>query len=318
MDESVERLRRELASLPPRRGVHTGQISARIGPMLRGRAGIMVNDDDEACREKLIAWLGHILPTLPAREQLVLTAALGLHAETRDLSALTGRLHWVAVQQGRDIKTVRRWLETAETRMAKVAIRQTDDSDDSGWYVASLVTHVLLDRPSPVAQEVREIVAIRNGLRRITHRLSLPRSPGAARTAPRLDVTLDYGGRLALAHASATDFRYVITLAKPLNLYDRHRYQLTVRVPTGQAMSPYYVCVPQHPIQAFDLLVRFDPARVPTEVRRVDDASPRSVDDRVPGDAVLVNEMGEVRVDFRRLRQGRSYGLQWDWPGSAP
>jgi hypothetical protein len=60
------------------------------------------------------------------------------------------------------------------------------------------------------------------------------------------------------------------------------------------------------------MTVRFDPARPPAWVRKVDGEQVRVFDATVPPARPLqLSESGEVRVTFTRLRLNLGYGLQW-------
>jgi hypothetical protein len=322
----MQQLYEELRALPPRRGLFAEDLPDRLGPMLRNLAGVAPDDDEFVCREKLVEYLDRLLWTVPAPEREVIAVAIGMHPQTKDLVSLAQRLEWLQAEHSRDMKTVRRWLVQALRRLAKSAARGIADGDaaaDSGWYVESLRSLLRLDLPTPVAYEERRVVATRHGVRELTHRASLPRPavhaeapapPGAASEAGsrRLEVDLDYGGRMRLDYATETDFRYVISLSRPLDWGDRHEFRVTTRLPPGLRMAPHYTCVPQRRYDFFDLRVRFDRGRLPRQVRRIDGGSPRSTDDRVRDSEILVpDEYGEVHTKFSRLVQGYSYGLQW-------
>lgn len=315
MPDLAETIFEELRALPPRRGLFAEDLPDRIGPVLRDLAGITADDDELACREKLVDCLDRLLWTVPAPERQVVSIAIGLDLDTKDRPSLAQRLQWLETEQGRDAKTVRRWLLQALHRLARSAARQIEEGDrapDTGWYVESLRALLRLDLPAPVAYEDRRIVATRHGLRELTHRVSLPRQADPTDPDGRLEVDIDYGGRLRLDYATGTDFRYVVALGRPLDWGDRHEFRITTRLAPGTTMSPHYTCVPQRRYDSFELRVRFDRDRLPRQVRRIDGGSPRSADTRVDtGDVLEPDDGGEVRTEFRRLRQGFSYGVQW-------
>ena len=316
MPDLTETIFHELRALPPRRGLFAEDLPRRIGPVLREMAGIAADDDELTCREKLVDCLDRLLSTVPAPERQVISIGIGLDLETKDRSSLALRLRWLEMHEERDARTVRRWLERALHRLARSAARQITEGDaapDTGWYVESLRALLRLDLPAPVASEDRRIVATRHGLRELTHRVSLPRADDLAGGADRgLEVDLDFGGRLRLDQATDTDFRYVVALGRPLDWGDRHDLRITARLPPGTPMSPHYTCVPQRRYDMFELRVRFDPDRLPRQVRRIDGGSPRSGEARtVTGDVLVPDAGGEVRTEFRRLRQGFSYGMRW-------
>lgn len=305
----------ELKTLSRRRGLFAADLAERVGPVLRERAGIAADEDEFTCREKLVEYLDRILATVPAFEREVVAVAIGLHPDAKDLTSQAARLQRIELDRQRDPKTVRRWLDQALARVAKSVARQIADGDDgadTGWYVESLRSVLRLDLAAPVAYEDRRIVATRHGIRELTHRASLPRLPGPQIEGRRLDVDLDYGGRLRLDYATETDFRYVIALSRPLDWGERHEFRLTTRLPPGLPMAPHYTCVPQRRFDFFELRIRFDRHRLPRQVHRIERGSPRSADAGVRTPEVLVpDESGEVTARFQRLVPGYSYGLQW-------
>jgi hypothetical protein len=310
----IDRVYEELSALPPRRGLFAEDLPHRIGPILRGLAGIAPEDDEFASREKLVDCLDHLLWTMPEPERQVISVAIGMHPKTKDLVSLALRLEYLQADKARDARTVRRWLKTALHRLAKSAAREiTEGGDaDTGWYVESLRSVLRLDLAAPVAYEERRIVATRHGLRELTHRASLPRVDGADEPDRRLEVDLDYGGRMRLVYETDTDFRYVIALSRPLDWGERHEFRITTRLPPGHPMAPHYTCVPQRRFDYFELRVRFDRMHLPGQVRRIDGGSPRSTDGQVRiGELLVPDGSGEVCAQFSRLNPGRSYGLQW-------
>jgi hypothetical protein len=61
--------------------------------------------------------------------------------------------------------------------------------------------------------------------------------------------------------------------------------------------------------------VRFGTASLPRSIWRVDGIPPRALDDFEPTDQLLTaDRLGEIAIEFSRLQQGLSYGIQWSEP----
>ena len=79
-------------------------------------------------------------------------------------------------------------------------------------------------------------------------------------------------------------------------------------------MAPHYVVQPLRPCEKLDLIIRFDPERMPDAVYRVDGLPPRMVDSSPGRDALAeVNRLGEVYAEFNDLHQGLAYGVRWSY-----
>ncbi len=182
-----------------------------------------------------------------------------------------------------------------------------------GWYVASFSALLRLDGPQVEAVEHRVIVATTGNLRELATSISVPRHPDDAGAGHRIEAELLYGGSLELREQPYESyFRHVISLAKPLQVGERHEYELLLRVPPGQPMAPHYVYVPFSRSDYFELRVRFNPARLPQAIWVLPGTPPAVIYDRtVGGELVEPDRFGEVRVEFRDLQLGRGYGLRW-------
>ena len=79
-------------------------------------------------------------------------------------------------------------------------------------------------------------------------------------------------------------------------------------------MAPHYVVQPLRPCEKLDLIVRFDPERMPDAVYRIDGLPPRTVDSPPSRDALTeVNRLGEACAEFNELHQGLAYGVRWSY-----
>lgn len=182
-----------------------------------------------------------------------------------------------------------------------------------GWYVESFHALLRLDGSQPEAIERRVVVTIEDGLRELATSISVPRVPGDASAAHRLDAELLCGGSLELRDQPYESyFRHVIVLASPLRAGQRHEYQLRLRIPHGQPMTPHYVYVPFCRSDCFQLVVRFPQDRNPQAIETLDGVPPAVIYERSPAGPILApDRFGEIRIDFQDLKVGRGYGLRW-------
>jgi hypothetical protein len=184
-----------------------------------------------------------------------------------------------------------------------------------GWYVKSLIMLVQLNNETPTAWEDRTIVATQGDLTEIDTTISIPRHPADNSPAHTLDVALLSGGRLDLREQpSESQFRHVITLARPLAVGDEHQYRLSIRIPPAQLMMQHLVHIPLQRSEFFKLTVRFPVERVPATVWLLGGVPPAVLRDRDPsGRTVVPDRFGELTVEFQSLLQGQAYGLRWSF-----
>lgn len=183
-----------------------------------------------------------------------------------------------------------------------------------GWYVESLRSLLRLDTQPIEAVEQRVIVAAVDGLDELSSGVSLPRHPDDGSTEHGLGVELLYGGAIERREQPYESyFKQVIAFPKPLHAGERHEYALRLKLPPGQPMAAHYVHTPMERSDQFDLRVRFDASDPPETVWKVDGAPPGVVYERDrQHEIVQPDRFGEVRVTFRELRAGLSYGLMWN------
>ncbi|RZS41114.1 hypothetical protein EV193_103433 [Herbihabitans rhizosphaerae] len=303
-------LAEELARLRKRRGVHGYDLPSVVGPALRTCCGITETDDQAVIRAKLAGRLSTLADGLPEDLRLAALAALALHPDARH-PVLRHRLEWLAERIGKDERTARRRADEALDRLADLATTPRTPADGD-WYVARFDALVRIDRAGWLVRERRGIVATRDGLDRIVASISLPPPTGPA-AAAEPNVRLTHGGHIARRERpSGNHFRFLIDLPAALRTGDGHEYGLEVRVPPGRRMRPHYAFTPRRPCQAFDLRIRFDPARPPRALWRLDGAHIRVLDDGAPsGEPLHSDADGEVTARFADLVPGNCYGIQW-------
>lgn len=212
------------------------------------------------------------------------------------------------------------WLEPAQrddvqgkSLSRNDVLSATDAEAAEGWYLESLVGLLRLDAEPIEAIETRVIVATADDLTEIATSISLPRHPGSTNGSHSLDAELLYGGSLEEREQPFQSFfRNVVALSEPLHAGDRHQYAIRLTIPHGQPMLPHYVHVPLQRSEFFDMRVRFDRQHPPQLVWKLDGVSTTVLYEHNPGsELVTLDEFGEVRVTFSKLRQGLSYGVSW-------
>jgi hypothetical protein len=306
---------RELNELRRGRGLDATDLHQRIGPCLREACEIAETDQPAAARHKLVLRLTELCGRLPADLRLAALAALGLHEEAAG-EFLDRRISWLASVLDRDPRTARRRIDLAFRRLDELlgAPGQNRDLHPlAGWYVESMKAMLRLDRDPPDLQEERRIVAEVDELDELVLSFSVPAVPGSD---PVPDITADvlFGGEIVEAkQVSASHAQFVMRLPSPLRLGQRHEYGIRF-APQRTSLRPYYVLTPLRRCEKFSVRVRFDRADPPSRVWRLNGVPGRVIDDDVDsGDALTVNRVGEVGLEFHELHQGLSYGLQWSF-----
>lgn len=306
---------RELNELRRGRGLDAADLHLRIGPCLRDACEITGADQPSAARQKLVLRLTELCGRLPADLRLAALAAFGLHEEAAG-EFLDRRISWLASVLDRDPRTARRRIDLAFRRLDELLVTPPPERDLhplAGWYVESMKATLHLDREPPDLEEERRIVAEVDELDELVLPFSAPAEPGSD---PVPDIAADvlFGGEIVEARqVSASHAQFVMRLPSPLRLGQRHEYGIRF-APRRTSLRPYYVMTPLRRCEEFSVRVRFDRANPPPRVWRLNGVPGRVVDDGVDsGDALTVNRVGEVALEFHELHQGLSYGLQWSF-----
>jgi hypothetical protein len=312
---SLKPLEAELKQLCKGQGVWSDDLRRRIGTRLRARCGIDADDNDATARFKLTRIIGAAAAALPETLRGAAFVALAVHPDTRDLRFLVHRTAWLAERHGYTERTARRRVDGAMRQLAAELGRDAAPAgpldQDVGWYVESLAVRMTVDRTSPHAVEDRRIVSTIDGLYEIIHRVNLPFCNAAAGDR-RLEFEVLHGGTARLVKSTGSHFSYAVSLPAGLNVGDRHEYRILSRVSDGRSMAAQYLCVPLRRHDFFDLRIQFDVKDPPAKIWQVDAAPPRVVDDRVATEPALVpDRVGVVHLEFRNLRVGFGYGVQW-------
>ncbi|MFF1609480.1 hypothetical protein ACFVYA_16995 [Amycolatopsis sp. NPDC058278] len=306
---------RELSELRRGRGLDAADLHQRIGPCLRAACAITETDQPAAARQKLVLRLTELCGRLPPDLKLAALTALGLHEEAAG-EFLDRRISWLASVLDRDPRTARRRIDLAFRRLDELLGAPAPRSDLhplAGWYVESMKAMLRLDRDPPELAEERRIVAEVDELDELVLPFSVPAEPGSD---PVPDITADalFGGEIVEARqVSASHAQFIMRLPSPLRLGQRHEYGIRF-TPRRTRLRPYYAMTPLRRCEQFSVRVRFDRAAPPTRVWRLNGVPGRVVDDGIDsGDALTVNRVGEVGLEFHDLHQGLSYGLQWSF-----
>jgi hypothetical protein len=104
----------------------------------------------------------------------------------------------------------------------------------------------------------------------------------------------------------------MVQLPKPLQPGEEHHFGLLLRMPRHMLKLPHCLVTPECQFDRLDLTVRFDPARLPDWIRRVDGETVRTFENPRPvGELLVPDAAGEVRQEFRDLALYLGYGIQW-------
>jgi hypothetical protein len=268
-------------------------------------------------RRQLRAELTACAARLPDESRIAVTAGLALSDAARQ-PKLIGRKLWLAKELSVSPRTAQRRLDAGEERLAEEIVLELRTSRGRaattpvGWYLEKLRVLLQFDGEVLESIEERNIVATRPQLNEVMAWVVIPGDkPGQPGPAPAVKVLR--GGRLLRTERTSPG-KYVsrIRLDQPLAAGQHGEYGLKLILSNHATMRPHYLFVPEYPCDAFDLTVRFDPARPPAWVRKVDGEQVRVFDATVPPARPLqLSESGEVRVTFTRLRLNLGYGLQW-------
>ena len=316
-EELAERVAKEIRQLHKGRGLQAGDLDSRLGPLLGELAGTA---EAAARRKALTAEINRCADQLLDDYRIAIGASLALSAETIDEPLFTGRASWLADRLDRDTRTALRRIREAEWRLAELIAAElrrrrgrTPVAPD-GWYVAELRTVLRLDGDSIESEQDRRIVSTREDLTEVMAWLDLPSDTN--QPEGELRAKIRYGGRLLRKEQpSRNRFTLMAQLPKPLQPGEEHRYGLILRMPRHMLKLPHCLMTPECQCDRFDLTVRFDPARLPDWIRRVDGETVRTFENRQPvGELLVPDAAGEVHEEFRDLALYLGYGIQWAAP----
>lgn len=282
-------LLKDLKTLRKGRGVHAPGVDRVVGPALRELCGIADHEGAEAVRRKVTEWVTDLVRLFPTDLRQAVLTPLAMNPDALH-PFLSDRVQWLALQQQRDARTIRRRIDQGFTRLLEAALLPSQVSTSDEWRLAALRAFLRVRTDTAMRTEHGTIVACRDGVDQVPWPISVP-------AQDEVDVQVVRG--VALSGTRRTSARRMLAelrLPAPLGRGQTHEFALEVNAPEDSG----YLFWPDRRCERFDLVVRFD--RVPAEVWRVDDSAEHRVE---------VNSVGEVEVSFCEPKPGRGYGLRW-------
>lgn len=313
-----QQLIRELTRLRHGWALQAENLSARLGQGLRAMCeldGTHKYSNGEA-RDRVAAALTRLTADFPPDLKAAIRYALAIDPKAA-FASLQDRTERLAVDLHCADRTARRRVQQAFRRLAEeTAQRQrcqeVRNDPETGWHVTNFRALLRLDGQRPELIEERTIIALRDDLERIAVRFSLPPVDGD-NSAPELTAEIQRGAVLERTNRlGRSHFQFLLRLPRPLKLGEHHSYTITFWVSADQPLRPHYVFVPLVACDRFQLSVRFDPARAPKSLWRLNDLAPRLLDE-LPAhkEELTLDRAHEITLDFTEPRQGFAYGVGW-------
>lgn len=310
-------LLQEFTTLRRGYGIRATNVRKRIGPEIRRVCDIAPDADDPEIRTKLVSSVRWFSRELTVQDRRAIEIAL-CSERSGLLQLLNVRTEQLATELNLSPRTARRRIDRAFELLADemLAARQpaprSDSDPEKGWWVTRFSALLRLDTPTPQLVETRTIRATRDGLHRIVARMSLPHRDGVALDELRLNADLQQGARIVTQEQTEGHFRYVLELPRRLNNGDEHVYTIAYRIPADQPIRTHYAFLPMVACEEFTVRVRFDPARPPALVWRLENLPPVVMFyDLPPGPAIELDGAFEAELTFRHMEQGFGYGVAW-------
>jgi hypothetical protein len=310
---------RELKKLRRGRGLRGPDLKVTDYSALLTATGIAVTEHPAVVRRKLVARLTELCGTLPADLHTAATAALGLTEHSAG-STLKDRIGTAGDRLGRDPRTVRRRIDDAFHLLAEQLSDDSSSARDStpghytpdDWYVSSLHAMLRMDLDPPQLTEERQIVSTVDGLEQLVLSFSAP-AAATARPIGAIEADMVFGGEIVKTLRPARGHaQFVVRLPEPLVPGQSHSYGIRFTALPREWLRPYYVLTPIQRCEHFVLRAKFSPDDPPARIWRLDGVPARVVDEFLPTTGLLrPNRLGEVTAEFRGMRQGLSYGIQW-------
>jgi DNA-binding SARP family transcriptional activator len=289
---------------------------------IEGRMEALLELDQAAA---VITEFAEELAANPGRERMVghgITACYRMNRQADALALYESTRAYLAEELGVDPGPELRTLHTGVLRQSPglaTTAREDgtppsrDDDPEQGWYVRRLSALLRLDGPTPVTTVSRTIVALRNGLKTIAVRFSVPRPDPGLHSERNLLVDVLQGARLvSTERVSQAHYRFVLDLPRPLRRSESHTFSMMISFPDGQPMRTHYALVPLASIESFDVRIRFDPANLPAIAWRFERLAPQTLNEQLtPGMPLPIDDVGEVAQFFDHLQSGFGYGIAW-------
>jgi hypothetical protein len=288
----------------------------RAGPTLRALSGIDDSPSENEARRRLVTYLSDLADELPGDLRTALRVGLALHEDVQ-YRFLEERMHWLATELDRDVRTARRRVDeairSAET-MRAISVRSGDNYAHDGWYLERFRTLLYLDGAQPTAIEERKVVARHDSLSEIIISGSIPRPAGADPRRHHADLTILYGGSIArIERPSNTYFRHFVRLPQPLRRGQSHEIGVSVTIPAEQSINPRYALQSLRRCDEFDLRIRFGAQNRLTGVWNMAGIPRGMADDFTAANArIETDEAGEIHLNYKNLIVGLVYGARWE------
>jgi hypothetical protein len=307
----------ELKLLRRGRGISVVQLSERLGPALRAVCHVAEDDDNAETRRKVMECLGDWAASLPEDLRTAVLAAFALHEQARN-PFYQDRVRWIARELDRDDRTARRRIDEGIERIAELAVASTLESGPAeqgspsrSWRTEELRVTLALDQPVPEFFEFRRIVAEADDIVELDLALTVTNSLKEGESVRDEDLKVDvfHGGRLTKRVMESSD-RVGLALRLPFPLHRREQHEIALRC-RADFRYPYFVCLPRHPVDVFDLHVRF-PLPAPSEIVQLEKVFQEDARDKATKGVLLTPDAsGEVHAQFRGLAPGFAYGVRW-------
>lgn len=313
----IETLVAELKRVRRGTGVQAAGLPGIAGAPLRRVCGVLETDPPGVVRDKIVRTLERFIDRLPDGSKHIARTVLGFGAPSH--ARYTQRLSELAVRADRDMRTMQRRADEVVYLLAELAVTTPvlpAPDEASPWHTTALAVDLILGGEGGEIFEAREIVSHSAELAEIEHAVSVAvERPGTLNRPPaaeELGIEALRGGQLhSPRFVSSTRVAFQLRPTRVLHAGDRHEFFLRFRVPL---LLPFYCATPEFPCERFSLNVRFDPARPPSRVWRIDGELSKDAEDPLPDRKTLGVDGGEVGVAFENLRPARSYGIGWQ-PG---
>lgn len=322
MDSQVDELIEELKKLRRGHGIGTIDLKPHVGPNLRAIAGVTANDTADQVRSKVRSLIEELIGRLPEAMLPVLSTAFGLSGGPEQPRYLA-RVEEFAQLKRVDGRTIQRRIDLAIRQLAELAARRSEHRDgrvtrQPPWRTKHLKVFLSFDLPVPEVFEIRQVVALRDGLTELELGMTLTPPPGWTGEGALDDLGVDllHGGELtgrSMRSSNRVTFR--LRPPAPLNRSEQHEYALRIKLPVERGIAPLYACTPDYECDSFELSIRFRTDSPPVRVWRLPGILPLELDDaRANRTPITPNAFGEVREEFTDLEPHLSYGVGWEPP----
>jgi hypothetical protein len=288
----------------------------RVGPTLRALSGIDDSPNENEARRRLVTYLSDLADELPADLRTALRVGLALDEDVQ-CRFLEERMHWLAAELDRDVRTARRRVDEAiraAESMRAISVPSGDNYAEDGWYLERFRALLYLDGAQPTAIEERKVVARHDSLSEFVISGSIPCPAGADRERHHPDLTILSGGSLArIERPSKSYYRYFVRLPQPLSRGQSHEISVSVKLPVDQPINPRYALQPLRRCDEFDLRIRFGAENRLTGVWNMAGIPRGMADDFATSSSrVATDAAGEIHLNYHRLLVGLVYGARWE------